>query len=333
VPARIVVVGSLNADLVVRLARFPAPGETVAGCRFAMFPGGKGANQACAVARLGGRVAMIGRVGSDPYGAVLRRSLRLAGVNVGSVQRDPRVATGVAAIQTDSAGQNEIVVVPGANGALRPSHVRAAARLFVGAGIVLVQLEIPVATTEAAARLAKSAGARVILDPAPAQPIPSGLLACVDYLTPNESELALLTRTAPGPLSRRRAGDLAMTLCRRGARKVLVKLGARGALLASPAGTLFWPAFAVRAVDTTAAGDAFNGAFAVALAAGRSDLDAGRFATAAAACSVQRPGAQPSLPTLREVGRFLNRWVRGDRGARLKGSRRIPRPPGGSCSP
>jgi ribokinase len=295
--AAIVVVGSLNADLVVRVERFPSPGETVAGHDFTVIPGGKGANQACAAARLGGDVAMIGRVGKDAHGELLRRSLAAAGVDVSGVASDARVPTGVALITVDRAGENEIVIVPGANGAFTVEELARGGARLDAAAVLLLQLEIPLATVQAAARRARQAGAIVILDPAPAAPLPDGLLCEVDYLTPNETELAALVGGV-------RPGDeraAARTLLGRGVRNVVVKRGDQGALLVGAAGEVVWPAFRVEAVDATAAGDAWNGAFACALADGLPPAQAGRLATAAAAVSVTRRGAQPSMPTRAEA--------------------------------
>jgi ribokinase len=307
----IVVVGSLNADFVIRVARFPLPGETLVGQEFTVFPGGKGANQAYAAARLGGAVRMIGQVGNDAQADWLKHSLAAAGVDVTGVRIDPTVSSGIATITIDAQGQNQIVIVPGSNGSFTFDRLRESEPVLVDAGLVLLQFEIPMATVEAAARRAKAAGALVLIDPAPAQPISAELLKMADYLTPNETELAMLTGTAPTSLSRTEAAALARKLLERGARRVLVKLGGQGALLVAQKDEQFWPAIPVKVVDTTAAGDAFNGAFAVALAEGASELQAGRYATAAAACSVSRAGAQPSMPTRSEVQELL----RGSAGA------------------
>jgi ribokinase len=306
--ARIVVVGSLNADFVFTTQRFPAPGETVNGKDFAVFAGGKGANQAYAAARLGGQVAMIGQVGKDAQAGWLKQNLAAAGVDVAGVLTDPAVSSGVAFIGIDGSGQNRIVVVSGSNGTLTPDRLEKNAALLAGASLVLLQLEIPLETVAAAARRAKEAGATVILDPAPAQPLPADLLRCVDYLTPNETELAALTgATTDGPLSRVEAAERARLLRQLGAGKVIVKMGAAGALLVGETAEHFWPAFPVIALDSTAAGDAFNGAFAVSLAEGTPEVAAGRFAAAAAACSVARRGAQSSMPTQDEVEALLQK--------------------------
>jgi len=303
----IVVVGSLNADFVVRVDRFPAPGETVRGIGFDVFAGGKGGNQAAAAARLGGRVAMVGQVGGDAQGAWLRASLVAAGVEVGCVSTDDSVSSGVALITTDAAGQNEIVVVAGANGTFMPERLAPAATLLRQASVVLLQLEIPLATVERAAAEARAAGATLLLDPAPAADVANQLLALASLVTPNETELAMLAAApvldAPTPedeIDRR-----ALRLLARGAAAVLVKLGARGARLVTPSQRLAWSAFPVDVVDTTAAGDAFNGALAVALAEGAELTDAIRFACAAGALSVTRAGAQPSMPTRDDVEHLL----------------------------
>lgn len=302
----VAVVGSLNVDLVVTVERFPAPGETVEGRSLAVFAGGKGANQACAVGRLGGRAVMVGRVGADAYGELLRNGLESAGVDVAHVAVDPDEPTGTAAITLDATGQNHIVVVAGANGACSTQDLDAAAAALASAAVVLLQLEIPLATVAEAARRARAAGALVILDPAPARALPDALLGDVDVLTPNETELTAMTGGSGGqPVDERDAIERARTLLGRGSRAVVVKLGALGAVLVEPEREHVWRPPQVVAVDTTAAGDAFNGAFALALARRLSVVEAGAFATAAAACSVTRAGAQPSMPTAEEVGAVM----------------------------
>lgn len=307
----LVVVGSLNADFVIGVSRYPVPGETIVGQSFAVYPGGKGANQAYAAGRLGARVAMVGQVGNDAQGPWLRQNLAAVGVNVSEVRTDPGVASGIATITIDASGQNEIIIVPGANGTLHPDRLLQSGPMLASAGFLLLQLEVPLPTVEMAARLGKKAGATVILDPAPAQPLSDELLSVVDYLTPNETELALLTGAVPGELEPAEAACLARQLLLRGVRTVIVKLGARGAVLVEGEREHFWPAIRVKAVDTTAAGDAFNAAFAAALARGMEELDAGAYAVAAAACSVTRVGAQPSMPTPEEVERLLGATRRG----------------------
>jgi ribokinase len=295
--SEIVVVGSLNADLVARLERFPAPGETVTARHFAVHPGGKGANQAFASARLGGQVAMLGCLGRDAHGELLLESLRGVGVDVSMIGRDAEAPTGMALITLDASGENQIVVVPGANARLTPEQVRAQEARIAGAAVVLLQLEVPLAVVETAARIAHDGGAAVILDPAPAQPLSDSLLRCVDYLTPNQSELLALTGRAVGSQTEHAARSLADGSPLR----VIVKMGDVGALLVDASRQSFWPALSVKAVDATGAGDAFNAALAVALAEGRPLHEAGRLAVVAGALCVTRAGAQPSMPTRKEV--------------------------------
>lgn len=299
----IVVVGSLNADLVTRVARFPAPGETVAGHDFRVHPGGKGANQAFAAARVGGRVFMVGRVGPDSHGDLLTGSLRQAGADVAGVGRDPEAPTGLALITIDAAGENQIVLVPGANAQLRPEHVEASGALIGGAAVVLLQLEVPMETVETAARLAHAGGALVILDPAPARALSPALLECVDFLTPNQSELAVLAGGKADGDDREPARALSV-----GGRCVIVKKGEAGALLVDGDREYAWPAPRVRVVDSTGAGDAFNGALAVALAEGKTIENAGRFAVTTGTLCVTRHGAQPSMPTREEVDAAAASW-------------------------
>lgn len=304
----VVVVGSLNADFVVGVPRFPVPGETLAGRSFDVLPGGKGGNQACAAARLGAGVAMVGQVGADAHGSWLRHSLAGAGVDVALVATDATASSGIALITRADSGQNEIVILAGANGTFKADRLSPALGAIRAARVVLLQLEIPIATVLRAAAEAREAGAAVLLDPAPARPVPDELLALADYVTPNETELLALTgqetvADEDAPLDTIEAA--AGRLLARGARRVLVKLGSRGAMLVASDGTMRVPPRRVSAVDTTAAGDAFNGAFAVALAEDQPVADGLRFAAAAAALSVTRAGAQPSMPTRNELTTFL----------------------------
>lgn len=303
----IVVVGSLNADLVARVDRFPAPGETVRGSRFEVFPGGKGANQAYAAARLGGTVALIGQVGNDGYGDWLRTQLRDGGVDVHGVGTDAATSTGIAVITTDRTGENTIVVIAGANGRVTPERLESSGAAIERASVVLLQLEIPLEAVGAVAARARAGGARVILDPAPAAPLPHALLALASVVTPNETELAALAGhdDAMPPIATDDLDRLARRLIERGAPAVIVKRGERGARFVTAGRAIDIPAPAVEAVDTTAAGDAFNGALAVALAEGASMDAAMPFACAAASLSVTRPGAQPSMPDRQEVEAFL----------------------------
>lgn len=293
----IVVVGSLNMDLVVRSPRHPQPGETLLGTEFHTFPGGKGANQAVAAARLGGQVKMIGRVGADAFGDALIQTLSQDGVDTRHIARLQDAPTGVALITVDAAGQNTIVVVPGANGELSPPDLLAAESAFESASVVVMQLEIPLLTVAYAADLARRHGACVVLNPAPAQPLGTTLKQ-VDVLIPNQPEAALLTGAAS-------ARDAAKRLRASGVRSVIVTLGEDGVLVVEGETETHLPPHRVSVVDTTAAGDAFVGAFAVALAEGRSTREAAAWGNAAGALAVTRAGAQPSLPTRAELEQFL----------------------------
>ncbi|MFZ5927871.1 MAG: ribokinase [Acidobacteriota bacterium] len=303
----IVVTGSLNMDFVVQVERLPAPGETARGENFQTIPGGKGANQACAAARLarGNPVLMIGRVGYDAFADHLRASLAAAGADTSRIHGCRRAATGVALIWVDRTGQNSIVIAPGANAELAPADLETEKQSFVSAACALFQLETPLETVAAGLRLARSGGALSILDPAPAQPLDAGLLAHVDLLTPNETEACLLAGREPRRIPLGEAPALAEELRRRGPRAVVLKLGDQGCYYAGPEGSCYAPAFRVEAIDATAAGDTFNGALAVALAEGRAVPEALRFANAAAALSVTRLGAQASIPPREEVEQFL----------------------------
>jgi len=298
--AGIVVVGSLNMDFVVQVATLPRPGQTVIGSGFVTLPGGKGANQACAAGKLGGRTRMVGRVGDDVFGTQLKRSLEEAGVDTDGVRETAGTPTGVALIFVEKGGQNEIVVASGANGRVTPADVRAA---LGGAspGPLLLQLETPLETVEEAAALGRKQGMSVVLDPAPARPLPDSLLGSVDWLTPNETEALVLLGRPPGPVSMDAAPEIARALRGRGSRAVILKLGDKGALLDDGRIARHFPAPKVEAKDATAAGDTFNGALAVALAEGRDVAAAIPFANAAAALSVTRLGAQASIPTRSEV--------------------------------
>ena len=311
--ATIVVVGSLNMDFVAAVERLPAPGETVLGRDFQMIPGGKGANQACAAARLAGpstRVKMVGRVGYDAFGDHLKANLSAAGVDVSFVHATRAQPTGVALIWVDRSGQNSIVVATGANHALAASDVEAMRPVFRRARMVLFQLESPLDTIAAALRLAREEGARTMLDPAPAQPLSAELLASVDILTPNENEALVLLGRPPGRLDLTQASALARFLRDLGPESVVLKLGDRGSLYCDAQTELFTDAFEVTARDATAAGDVFNAGLAVALAEDRSVAEALRFANAAAAISVTRAGAQSSIPARTEVETLLARESR-----------------------
>ncbi len=301
----IVVVGSINIDLVATCERLPGIGETVLGSAFHTYPGGKGANQAVAAARLGHTVRMIGRVGDDAFGPQLLAGLHEAGVDVQGVATSPG-SSGAAVILVSRGGENRIVVTPGANAALSPADLEGRLALIRSAGIVLTQLEIPLETVAHLARICRREKIPLMLDPAPARELPRKLLEQVDWFTPNESEAAILLGCAGESSCTRTPAAAAAALLQRGVKGVALKLGERGAYLASQSGLArsIRP-FAVSAVDSTAAGDAFNGAFATALSAGWGPVRSARFANAAAAVSVTRPGAQPSMPSMAEVRRML----------------------------
>lgn len=296
---RILVVGSSNADMIIKLDRLPRPGETILGGAFVTAAGGKGANQAVGAARAGGQVTFIARVGQDMFGDQAVAGFVRDGINVKYVVRDKTNPSGVALIFVAKDGENSIAVASGANARLSPADVQKAKSAFTGASVLVMQLETPLETVQAAADFATKAGVRVILNPAPAQPLPDLLLKRVSILTPNETEAKLLTGCT---------GEAAAAKLRaRGVPTVILTLGARGALIADSTGTQLVPGFKVKAVDATAAGDIFNGALAVALAEGQALPAAVRFANAAAAISVTRLGAQTSPPTHQEIERFLKR--------------------------
>ncbi|CAM3900100.1 Ribokinase [Pseudomonas reidholzensis] len=298
--AKVVVVGSLNMDLVARAERLPRGGETLAGDSFFTVPGGKGANQAVAVARLGGSVAMIGNVGDDAYGQQLRQALHVEGIDCQAVSVCDGVSSGVALIVVDAASQNAIVIIPGGNGLLTPESVERFDALLQAADIVICQLEVPLPTVAWTLARARELGKTVILNPAPATgPLPAEWFAHIDYLAPNESEAEALTGLpVTDKASAERAAERLLAL---GAGKVIVTLGAQGALFVTAQGSQHFPAPQVKALDTTAAGDTFIGGFAAALSRGMGEGEAIAFGQRAAALSVTRAGAQPSIPYLAEV--------------------------------
>jgi len=300
----LVVVGSLNMDFVVSVDRLPAPGETVLGRDFQMVPGGKGANQACAAGKLGGNaveVRMIGRVGYDVFADHLKASLAAAGVDVSAVHAAKAQPTGVALIWVDGRGQNSIVVASGANMELHAADVEAMRKVFRGASLALFQLETPLDTVTAALKLAREEGLATMLDPAPARPLSPELLSLVDILTPNESEALMLLGRPPARVSPSDAAPLAEALLRLGPGAVILKLGDQGCVHYDGKAHTHVPCFPMEARDTTAAGDTFNAALAVALAEGQPMPRALRFANAAAGISVTRLGAQASAPARAEV--------------------------------
>ena len=293
---RIVVVGSSNTDMVVKTERIPSPGETVIGGEFVIAAGGKGANQAVAAARLGAEVTLVARVGTDLFGDQSLENFKREGINTDFIARDSGAPSGVALIFVDNRGENSIVVAPGSNGHLSPEDVDKAADEIRNADALVMQLESPMETVSHAARIAHEAGVRVVLTPAPARMVPKETLAQVDVLIPNEYEAAQLAA-----IESRDDDELGHALLDAGVKSVIITLGSKGALLVDASGTRRFAAKKVEAVDTTAAGDSFTGALACALGEGRDKADAISFAIAAAAISVTRMGAQPSLPTRREV--------------------------------
>jgi ribokinase len=299
----IVVLGSLNMDFVVQVERLPAPGETTLGHGFRMIPGGKGANQACAAGKLArsARVCMIGRVGADPFADHLKASLAAAGVDVTSVMGTRDTPTGVALIWVERSGQNSIVVAAGANGRVTESDIASWHNHWSDARCALFQLETPLPAVQAAMQAARSHGALTILDPAPAQAEAAQLLPFADIVTPNETEACILLGRPPARVEAAQAAEMARALRQLGARAVVLKLGDQGCYYQDGQVSLVSEGFRVEAVDTTAAGDTFNAGLAVALAEGMGMSEALRFANAAAAISVTRPGAQASAPSREET--------------------------------
>ncbi len=297
----IVVVGSINMDLVASTPRIPRAGETLIGTNFAMTPGGKGANQAVAVARLGYPVSMVGMVGEDVFGRALLDNLIASGVDTAAVASIAG-PSGVAPITVSATGENSIVVVPGANGKVTSAFINQQKSLLCSAGLVLCQLELPIETVSHTLRVCADAGVPVILDPAPAAPLPDSVWKQIAWFTPNETEAASYVDGASTPAA------AAQALIARGLRGVVLKRGSEGAWLAQQGRPgIVVPSFPVEAIDTVAAGDCFNGAFAVALLEGRDPQAAASFASAAAAISVTRRGAQASMPTRADVENFLAR--------------------------
>ncbi len=300
---KIVVVGSINMDLVACAPRIPVEGETLTGSDFHTYPGGKGANQAVAAARLGCPVQMIGRIGNDAFGMELKTKLAAAGVDVSTVMVSEG-SSGVAVILVSEQGQNCIVISPGANALLTPADLDAHVEALRSATIVLTQLEIPLETVEHLAKLCEREHVPLVLDPAPARTLSPQLLKRVAWFTPNETEAAFYLDKAQQPSDE--PAEIAAVLLEQGIGGVLLKLGSRGAYVqtATDAGTLIAP-FNVKAIDTTAAGDAFNGAFAAGLLRGMDPAASASFAAAAAALSVTRAGAQPSMASRAEVEAML----------------------------
>ena len=302
---RIVVVGSSNTDMILQMEHIPRPGETILGGRFSMAAGGKGANQAVAAARAGGEVTFLARVGDDMFGQQAVEGFVQEGINTEHVIRDEKAPSGVALIFVADDGENSIGVASGANGQLSPADIDAAGACIESADLLVMQLETPLETVLHAAQIAATANVPVILNPAPAQPLSDELLSCISILTPNESEAELLTGIKVEDATS--AKQAAEALRAKGVETVIVTLGSQGAVVISKSFSGSVPAFPVDPVDTTAAGDVFNGTLAVALSeAEESSLEeAVRFACAAAALSVTKLGAQPSAPDRKQIDRLL----------------------------
>jgi ribokinase len=301
--ASIVVVGSLNMDLVIRSPHIPRPGETIIGGEFHTVPGGKGANQAVAAARLGAKVSMVGRVGKDAFGDALLENLAADGIDHTFVLQDGEAATGVALIVVDDNGENSIVVASGANMRVSLADVEVAEAVIAAADVLVLQLEIPLECVIRSAEIAHAHGVKVVLNPAPARPVPARLLSMVDVLVPNESETALLSGLPVG--TQTEAIKAAKALQGSGVGTVILTLGERGALPVREGEMAIIPAFEVKAVDTTASGDAFVAGLAVALAEGKGLEEAVRQGNAAGGLAATKLGAQPSLPTRQALERLL----------------------------
>lgn len=299
----VTIVGSLNMDLIIRAQRIPQPGETILGGEFHTAPGGKGANQAVAAARLGGQVSLVGCLGSDSFASDLLRELSLAGVDHRYVRHDSKAGTGVAFILVDDHGENSIVVASGANMRLSPADVDATEGVIASSSVLLLQLEIPLDSVIRAAQIARDVNVPVILNPAPAQILPHQMFNLVDILIPNETEAKMLTGLPVGSPGEIQAVSVALR--EMGPQTVIITLGSRGAHYLHDNKNDFIPPFNVSPVDTTAAGDTFVAGFAVALAEGKALPDAVRWGNAAGALATTKLGAQPSLPTRQELETLL----------------------------
>jgi len=299
----VTVVGSANMDFTIPVRRLPAPGETVLGGDLAVSHGGKGANQAVAASRAGAAVAFIARVGRDGHGEEIRRRLLASGLSLETIVEDLEVPSGVAFILVEPQGVNEIVVAPGSNMRLSPADLEPYASLLRGCRVLLTQLETPLDTVHHALAQARRARVVTVLNPAPARPLPHEMYALVDYITPNETEATALSGIQVRDVASAR--EAARRLLAGGCRGAIITLGAAGAVLATRDGAWHYPAFPVEAVDSTAAGDAFNGVLAARLARGDPLGEAARWASAAGALACARRGAQESLPDLGALQRFL----------------------------
>jgi ribokinase len=298
----IVVLGGINMDLVTITSRFPEAGETVVGHRFLTYPGGKGANQAVAAARMGGRVFMVGRVGTDLFGSQLLEALTQAGVDISNVGFS-ETSSGIAVINIDESAQNRIIQVLGANDTCGPTEAACITQLLPQASTLMLQLEVSIELSLKVAQAATAGGKTVILDPSPVRRLPPEFYPCCTVITPNETDAQALVGFPV--IDRASAAQVAGELLSRGVKSVIIKLGEQGAYYATPRGGEYVPPFKVEAVDSVGAGDAFNGALAVALAEGKELGEATRIASAAGALSVTKYGAQDSMPTREEVEYLL----------------------------
>ena len=299
---RIVVVGSANTDFVLRVPELPSKGETVLGDQFRVVRGGKGANQAVAAARLGADVTFVARLGTDSFGDEALAAYRQEGIRTDFIIQDPDIHSGIALIMVNPNGENVIAVGPGANSHLSVENVQAATEAIQKADCLLLQLEVPLGVVQAAVEIARHNNVKVILNPAPARKLPQEILEAVDYLTPNETEAEMLAGMNPSEMGPDSLPQLASIL---GVSNLVVTLGSKGACILENGQTTLVPPFPITPVDTTASGDAFNGALAVALAQGEEIAKAVRFANAAGAITATRFGAQPSLPTREELDQFM----------------------------
>jgi len=301
---KITVVGSSNTDLVGKVPKLPAPGETVMGSEFIIAPGGKGANQAVAIARIGGDVTFVAKLGMDDYGEQALKNFKKDGINTDFVFRDPDVSSGVALIFVDKTGENMLVPIPGANGKLSPDDIDKARSAIENADILVVQLEVPLEAVERAVTIAYESGVPVVLNPAPGRKLDTNLIEKVSYLTPNETEAEILTDIkVTDDTTAQEAGKKLLDI---GSKTVIITMGKRGAILITQDDSELVPAFVVESVDATAAGDAFNGGLAYAIASGKDLREAIKFGNAVGALTVTKMGAQPSMPTRDELNKFLN---------------------------
>ena len=299
----VISLGSINMDLVVRTPRFANPGETLVGLDFYTAPGGKGANQAVAAGRLSVGTLMFGRIGDDFFGKNLLKNLRENNVGVEGVKIDNTLPTGTALITVDNNAENTIIIIPGSNGAVSDSDIDNLTPFLEEAEILMLQLEIPLDTVVAAAKLAKEKGVKVLLDPAPARELPDELLKLCDFITPNETEAEILTGVKVNfPEDARKAAEI---LIKKGVHAVIVKMSSKGSYYYDGSTEIYFSAYKVDAVDTVAAGDAFNGGFAAAFSEGKTIEEALQWANACGALSTTKPGAQPSMPSYKELISFM----------------------------